>query len=339
MKTGGWVAIVASVVVVAAAAAAVVVYETPQKKRKSSTPTSSPDQGNAWPPKPERPACECEHLKTLQIELRNAQRLQQAFRGKVPDLGKMNGGTSKAALQQFAAGDARKGLETIPDYKGPSSFDYDSWGDSQDPDQTHKYSKEKLCALTSSASQSLVDAMKASACAGIATALDAHERHHHGFCVRLGYLPYLNMHGADRAQEEVEAYGAQIAVLQAEIARVLKEQRCGYRASGQTADVVYSGAICSLEKPFTVTGKSSFATYPFMFTPTSSKGGTAGFGSQAQSITMAGGGTYVVEGEPATPAHRIAMTLGSVGHTAVGSRSGGGTVYINLAPLDTGECK
>ncbi|MGH9901083.1 MAG: hypothetical protein ACRD68_04495, partial [Pyrinomonadaceae bacterium] len=169
--------------------------------------------------------------------------------------------------------------------------------------------------------------------AGIGKALRAHEEMHLNFCRSIGFIPYEEMHGADRAREEVEAYGAQIKVLRA----LLDSLRCGYRATGQTADVVYSGMICSLEKPFTVTGTSPLVRYPFEFIPSSATAGTASFNARVSMITMEGSGSYTIEGAN-TNKPRIAMTMGSVGHTPVGSRSGGGTVFIDLVPLEGGEC-
>ena len=169
--------------------------------------------------------CDCSNLKVLQIELRNALRLQQAYRNKIVELRTMNVSTSKNALQVFAAGEARRGLEQVTNYNGPSKFDYVSWGDTQDPDQSHRYTKEKLCAFTPTANEQLEAAKQASACAGIGAALQAHENWHLNFCLRIGYRPYLTMHGADRAQEEVEAYGAQIAVLRAEMRACAQSER------------------------------------------------------------------------------------------------------------------
>jgi hypothetical protein len=275
--------------------------------------------------------CDCSHLKVLQIELRNAIRLQQAFRNKIAELRTMNGDTAQGALKAFAQGEARRGLEPIPSYKGPSEFDYSPWGENQ---RTFNFPTEQLCRMSDSATVEFDKAVAASACAGIGKALRAHEEVHGNMCRSLGYQGYLAMHGADRAQEEVEAYGAQIKVLR----DIINRLRCGYRATGRTADVVYSGVICSLEQPFTVTGTSPLNSYPFKFVPTSATTGTASFGATAPGISMEGSGSYKIEGAD-TDKPRIAMTLGSVGHTPVGSRSGGGTVYIDLVPLETGECQ
>lgn len=163
--------------------------------------------------------CDCSKLKTLQIELRNALRLQQAFRNKIAELRTMNGDSAQGALKVFAEGEARRGLETIPDYKGPSEFDYVPWGQNQ---RTFNFPNEQLCGMSNSAREKFDQAVAASGCPGIGAALRAHEEVHHNRCRSSGYKAYLGMHGADRAQEEVEAYGAQIKVLRAEIAKVLE---------------------------------------------------------------------------------------------------------------------
>jgi hypothetical protein len=62
----------------------------------------------------------------------------------------------------------------------------------------------------------------------------------------------------DRAQKEAEVYGEQIKVLRAEIARVTNKNCEPYRASGKAGDTVFSGDICSLEKPFTIKTNNPF---------------------------------------------------------------------------------
>lgn len=173
----------------------------------------------------EQKGCDCSNLKALQAELRNAIKLQQAFRNKIAELRQMNQPTSASALEAFAKGEARRGLEPVPDYNGPKEVDYDNNGstlyDPQHPGNT--FNAEQLCEMTSSATNTLNRAIAASACAGIGEALRAHEAVHKKSCLAKGFVTYFNMHGADRAQEEVEAYGAQIAVLRAEIAKVLQK--------------------------------------------------------------------------------------------------------------------
>ena len=111
----------------------------------------------------------------------------------------------------------------------------------------------------------------------------------------------------------------------------------GYRATGKTADVTYSGVVCSLYEPFTVNGSSPLNAFPFKFTPTSANEGKVSLGAVAPGIRMEGSGTYKVE-NPDSDNPRLAITMSSIGHTPIGSRSGGGTFFIDLVRLETGEC-
>jgi hypothetical protein len=52
----------------------------------SGVPAANHARQPAGPPVDGQTACTCSHLKELQIELRNALRLQQAFRDKIPEL-------------------------------------------------------------------------------------------------------------------------------------------------------------------------------------------------------------------------------------------------------------
>ena len=167
--------------------------------------------------------CKCTDLEALQIELRNAQRLQQAFRNKIPDLRTMNRPTSMSALKQFAETDARKGLEKPTNSTGPAEVDFTAQGDLLS-DPTHPPStatNESLCKMSPGSAADLQNAMQKAACAGVGNALKAHEDVHASSCLRRGYMNFFNMTGADRAEEEVAAYGAQINALRAEIAQVL----------------------------------------------------------------------------------------------------------------------
>ena len=157
---------------------------------------------------------------------------------------------------------------------------------------------------------------------------------HWASCLRSGYVPFRDMQAAARAREEVEAYGAQIKILR----QTLASLNCGYRATGQTADTKYSGVICSLEQPITVTGTNEVMTYPFKFTPSTATSGTVAFqATTSLPISAVGSGSYAIEGTAPGTLH-IVMTMGSTGVTPVGARSGGGTVRIDLVPLESGEC-
>src|SRR5690349_8232458 len=101
-----------------------------------------------------QPACDCTHLQALQSELRNAIKLQTAFRNKISQLKSMNTPTSLTELQRFASSEARAGLEQVPGYKGPSEVDYESWGQ-QNITVAKGNSTSKLCGMTQTAQQQL----------------------------------------------------------------------------------------------------------------------------------------------------------------------------------------
>ncbi|MFO1518641.1 MAG: hypothetical protein U1F57_03090 [bacterium] len=278
--------------------------------------------------------CDCGSLKSLQAELRNAMKLQEAFRNQANELRKLGKGASTIALQKFADGDARHGLEAVPGNKGPGQVDYIPSGrDLYDASASaNKYTVEELCRMSPSSIAALAAATDGAECPGIAEAIRAHEKTHINFCQKIGFLPYEDMHGADRAMEEVEAYGAQIKALRTAIASL----RCGYQASGKVADMVFSGTICDLEKPFTVNG--SIIGYKFNFTPSSTNAGTFNVSAAGMSVTAEGGGSYQIEGID-TDKPRIATMGSATGHSPVGSRTGSGKIYIDLTPLsDSSEC-
>jgi len=276
--------------------------------------------------------CDCSNLKTLQIELRNAIKLQEAFRNKANELRTMAKGASIIALKQFAEGDARRGLEPIPGNKGPSEVDYTPWGRDLYDAAGNKYSAEKLCAMTPSSIGALEAAIQNSECPGIGEALREHEKTHINFCQKIGYLPYDDMHGADRAMEEVEAYGAQIKALRAALGGL----QCGYRARGQIMALVISGVICSLEKPFTLNGKTML-DFTFNFTLSATTAGNIAISVSGHGVTGAGSGTYRVEGIE-TDQPRIAVTASYTGWVPQASASTSGTFNIDLSPLEGGEC-
>lgn len=277
--------------------------------------------------------CDCRHIKALQTELRNAMRLQQAFRNKIAEFQKMGKGESTIALKQFAEGEARRGIEPVPGYNGPSEVDYHPWGrDLYDPTGT-KHSAQKLCSMAGSANAQLDSAVAASACPGIGKALRAHEAVHLIFCVTIGFFPYEEMHGADRAREEVEAYEAQIKVLRA----ILDSLKCkSYQATGQFMSLVISGVICNLEQPFILKGKSML-DFTFRFTPSSASAGSVAISMAGYGGTGEGSGTYTIAGiETDNP--KMTVTASYIGRFPPGSAMGSGPLQIDLAPLETSEC-
>jgi hypothetical protein len=166
--------------------------------------------------------CDCSHLAALQAELRNAQTLQRAFRDKSADLRKLGASASQAELQRWAAKDARAGLVNVPGNTGPSEVDFGPYGLTLSVDNWDKYNAQELCRMSDASTRELGRAKTGAACTAIGAALQAHEDVHSNTCRKIGFRGYMAMHGADRAQEEAEAYGAQIAVLRGAIAAVLE---------------------------------------------------------------------------------------------------------------------
>jgi hypothetical protein len=175
------------------------------------------------PPEP----CDCTHLKVLQVELRNAQRLQQAFRNKIPALRAMGNINSRREVERFANEDAPRILENLPNYKGTKALNFECRGftlsalDYPWPTETN----ESLCRPTAAFEAALQEAIQASDCEGIGKAVQAHEEVHHNSCLREGFVRYYSRSGADQAQDEVDGYEAQINVLRAEIAQVLERSQ------------------------------------------------------------------------------------------------------------------
>ena len=119
--------------------------------------------------------------------------------------------------------------------------------------------------------------------------------------------------------------------------RLTDWQPRGYRASGSDGPVVYSGVICSLDQPFTVTGKHPLYPLPLNFTPSSPTTGTMSYGTSGSGISASGGGTYRIDGAT-TDAPVIVINTKSTASVPVITTSGGGKATIFLLPLETGEC-
>ncbi|HXT62884.1 MAG TPA: hypothetical protein VN696_07605 [Pyrinomonadaceae bacterium] len=92
--------------------------------------------------------CDCSNLGALQIELRNAVGLQQAFQAKIADLRKLDHAPASDEFSRFAAATA-KGFKRPPGDTGPEAVEYTPYGDSVDTGiletekKTMKAEKEK----------------------------------------------------------------------------------------------------------------------------------------------------------------------------------------------------
>ena len=110
----------------------------------------------------------------------------------------------------------------------------------------------------------------------------------------------------------------------------------GYRASGNAGgDTVFSGDICDLGREFTLKTNNPFLP-SVKFVPSSPTEGTWSF-SLRNGIAGGGDGKYTITGTDASKTG-IEMNGWSIGTYKGITKSGGGSVHLDLAPLDK-ECK
>ena len=112
----------------------------------------------------------------------------------------------------------------------------------------------------------------------------------------------------------------------------------GYRATGTSGGMTFSGTICSLEKPFTITGQTQLK-FNFDFTPSSAEAGSVAITGGGMGITIGNGtGTYTIEAADADKP-KIALAGSFTGtYPGAGTAQGGGTKYIDLVPIETDDC-
>ena len=111
----------------------------------------------------------------------------------------------------------------------------------------------------------------------------------------------------------------------------------GYKAGGHDGPTTYSGTICDLSKPFTITGNNTLVPYPLQFVPSTATAGTLSYTATYKMLTMTGSGTYTIEGADTDTPKIVAQTKSTL--SAMGrSSSGSGPAHIDLTPLDGNEC-
>jgi hypothetical protein len=188
-------------------------------------------------------------------------------------------------------------------------------------------------------------------CKEIAQLLDRHEGVHRRACntrlqkgawtvvesEALGQVaPYRMVTPAGKAREEASAYRMEITALKDLYKKALA--KCQWRATGQDGPTAYSGVICNLAKPFTVTGNHPLVPLPLKFVPSSPTAGTMSYSAKWQILTMTGSARYTVE-DVDTDSPRIALVPVSTLCAPVACSGGSGPASIQLVPLDTDECR
>ena len=110
-----------------------------------------------------------------------------------------------------------------------------------------------------------------------------------------------------------------------------------YRASGGDGPITYSGPVCSLEEPFTITASQPGISHQVYFTPTNATSGKMSYGTDVGPMSMDGKGTYQISGWD-TKWPEIVVKLASNARIPMASSSGSGTAHIHLDEFDTKEC-
>ena len=132
-----------------------------------------------------------------------------------------------------------------------------------------------------------------------------------------------------------EKYGGQRGMFTAHITIV----DGGYKATGSSHDVVYSGDVCDVEKPFTVRG-TGLANFDLKFVPSSATSGTVSYTAvynvPGLAIKESSDGTYKLVGDGAD-GFDILVDIAGTAHTSRGDFSGDGGVKIHLTP-GAGDC-
>ncbi|MEP6947093.1 MAG: hypothetical protein ABJA02_14330 [Acidobacteriota bacterium] len=110
----------------------------------------------------------------------------------------------------------------------------------------------------------------------------------------------------------------------------------GFRASGQDGPVSYSGVVCDLEKPFSVTTTMGPVTFSSKFVPDNASSGIASWAATYGGPSGTGSGPYTVAADGS--GYKITLHMNSSLTLAEKKSGGRGDVHIVLTPLDGNEC-
>jgi len=205
--------------------------------------------GLALAPSPVRAdACKCRHLEAVGVALHNTIYLREAYRRKSNDLRPLDASSARTELDRFVQS-LPEGMAPAPSPGpglGPRRIPYMPVGDSIAPDQLSNFTDDQLCQASPASMQILGQALQAAPCDALGQSIVTHEQYHWAFCRRIGYRAYHAMHASEDAQEEVEAYAADIPILRDELVRLLR--------------------IANLRVVVTVRSNSAFPTNPLYST-------------------------------------------------------------------------
>lgn len=112
----------------------------------------------------------------------------------------------------------------------------------------------------------------------------------------------------------------------------------GYQASGTDGPFSWSGVVCSLDQPFTVSTGGGPPMQSFSFIPSSPQGGTASYDETKFDTHWTGHGTYSVQGSGAENLSILGQINDGCAATKAGKTCKGFPFQITLTPLGTNEC-
>ncbi len=113
----------------------------------------------------------------------------------------------------------------------------------------------------------------------------------------------------------------------------------GYKVEPGDGPAKYSGIVCSLEAPFTISvSEGQVANIPITFRPSSALAGTANYMDNKGAIMLGGSGPYTIQNSD-TKRPDIAWNLAMNMKAGPASHSDSGVTHIYLTELETDECK
>jgi hypothetical protein len=112
-----------------------------------------------------------------------------------------------------------------------------------------------------------------------------------------------------------------------------------YQASGQNGGAAWSGTVCSLARPFTLTAATAEGLdFPFNFVPDSTLAGTASYDVNGFGTHWTGSGPYSVQESGSPMLSLMVQIQNGCATTPSGQYCQDQTMQIDLTPLDFNGC-
>lgn len=259
-----------------------------------------------------------------------------------------------AALLEAHSADDRTGIPLYEDFPPGGDRQVKDLKKRKAEEEKWRKRKKDLCDFSDEEAVKKSTAAGA-ACDGIARAAFVHEQTHRATCQRMGFYAFwdLDRRPDDFAADEVRAYEAELAVLSAEMDRVLKakttrvkrqgvgtcpacylsvEAECirAYDVAGGMGGIQIKERVCNIHESFSLTSKG-MSKVVFQMAPTSELSGQYVYSGTGGGATFAGTGRYSVSlGDKSGT-----LTLGSSGTATVNGKviDDEGSVDLAMTPL------